>query len=175
MFSESVNLLHDMTTASLPFPSTETRVEQSTSDETNARIENETAANVERVAAGGPHAITRRIEELDREWDMERILEANAALVMLLTLALGAFAWRRLYGLTGFVAGFLLQHAVQGWCPPVPLFRKLRVRTAREIHLERTALRILRGDFRRETHNPRVAFNMAKENHANAPVVMGVS
>ena len=42
---------------------------------------------------------------------------------------------------------FLLQHAVQGWCPPVPFFRRRGVRTAREIEIERYALKALRGDF----------------------------
>ena len=46
------------------------------------------------------------------------------------------------------VAGFLLQHAVQGWCPPVPVMRRLGFRTEREIDAERTALKALRGDFR---------------------------
>jgi hypothetical protein len=45
------------------------------------------------------------------------------------------------------VATFLLQHALQGWCPPVPLFRSLGVRTASEIDEERYALKALRGDF----------------------------
>ena len=45
------------------------------------------------------------------------------------------------------VAAFLLQHAVQGWCPPVPVFRRLGVRTAGEIDQERYALKALRGDF----------------------------
>lgn len=42
---------------------------------------------------------------------------------------------------------FLLQHAVQGWCPPLPVFRRLGVRTAREIHEEILALKAMRGDF----------------------------
>jgi hypothetical protein len=42
---------------------------------------------------------------------------------------------------------FLLQHALQGWCPPVPFFRSRGVRTAREIDQERYALKALRGDF----------------------------
>jgi hypothetical protein len=49
--------------------------------------------------------------------------------------------------LPGVVAGFLLQHAVQGWCPPLPLFRRLGIRTASEIEYERYALKALRGDF----------------------------
>jgi hypothetical protein len=44
-------------------------------------------------------------------------------------------------------SGFLLQHALQGWCPPVSLFRRLGVRTSAEIEQERYALKALRGDF----------------------------
>jgi hypothetical protein len=43
---------------------------------------------------------------------------------------------------------FLLQHAVQGWCPPIIWFRRLGVRTSTEIDHERNALKALRGDFR---------------------------
>lgn len=55
---------------------------------------------------------------------------------------------RRFYLLPAVVVGFLLQHAVQGWCPPMPVFRRLGVRTASEIEEERYALKALRGDFR---------------------------
>jgi hypothetical protein len=91
--------------------------------------------------------VERRLEELDREWDIERTLEANAAAVSLFGVVLGASVGRRWLILPGFVAGFLLQHALQGWCPPVPLFRRLGVRTASEIAEERYALKALRGDF----------------------------
>lgn len=101
-----------------------------------------------RYAAAGPGAIERRLEELDREWAIERTLEANASSIALLGLGLGTFVDRRFYLLPAAVAGFLLQHALQGWCPPVPLFRSLDVRTASEIAEERYALKILRGDFR---------------------------
>jgi hypothetical protein len=35
----------------------------------------------------------------------------------------------------------LLMHALQGWCPPLPVIRKLGVRTAKEIFEEKTAYR----------------------------------
>jgi hypothetical protein len=38
-------------------------------------------------------------------------------------LGLGAFVDRRCFILPAVVAGFFLQHAIQGWCPPVLLFR----------------------------------------------------
>jgi DNA-binding transcriptional ArsR family regulator len=42
---------------------------------------------------------------------------------------------------------FLFQHATQGWCPPLPLFRKRGVRTRKEIEREKYALKALRRDF----------------------------
>ena len=36
---------------------------------------------------------------------------------------------------------FLLQHALQGWCPPVPILRRQGFRTRHEIDAERQALR----------------------------------
>jgi hypothetical protein len=129
-------------------PSTTARVPLQTSECSNEAIRRHTEETVARVARAGPEAIERRLRELDREWDIERTLEANAASVGLIGLGLGAFVNRRLYILPGLVCGFLLQHALQGWCPPVPIFRRLGFRTASEIDHERYALKVLRGDFR---------------------------
>ena len=48
--------------------------------------------------------------------------------------------------LTAAVPAFLLQHAIQGWCPPLPVFRRLGVRTADEINRERVALQNWKAD-----------------------------
>ena len=61
-----------MNTPHFPFLPTALRVEQSTAQEINARIERQTALHVERIAAGGPAAIEQRLVELDREWDIEK-------------------------------------------------------------------------------------------------------
>ncbi|CAN5323809.1 hypothetical protein BH23VER1_BH23VER1_13700 [soil metagenome] len=61
---------------------------------------------------------------------------------------LAATVDRRWIVLPMAVTAFLLQHAVQGWCPPLPLIRRLGVRTQREIEEERMALKLLRGDFK---------------------------
>lgn len=129
-------------------PSTVERVPMHTREADNEAIRRQTEARVAQLAAAGPAAIERRLRELDEEWDVERTLEANAATVALVGLGLGAFVNRRLFVLPAIVAGFLLQHALQGWCPPVPVFRRLGFRTAREIDEERSALKALRGDFR---------------------------
>jgi hypothetical protein len=129
-------------------PTTVHRVPQNTDQAWNAQIRRRTEQSVSYHAAAGERAINRRLAELDREWDIERTLEANAATVALVGLTLGATVDRKWFLLPAAVAGFLLQHAVQGWCPPVPMFRRLGVRTQSEIDHERYALKLLRGDFR---------------------------
>lgn len=128
-------------------PSTVDRVPQSTAEHVNRRIRRQTEARVARCADAGIEAIERRLAELDREWDIERLLETNAATASLIGLALGAKVHRNWFFLPAAVAGFLLQHAIQGWCPPLPVFRRLGFRTASEIDHERYALKSLRGDF----------------------------
>ncbi|MFO0791210.1 MAG: hypothetical protein U0805_17245 [Pirellulales bacterium] len=129
-------------------PTTVDRVPLHTSEAANERIRRETEQSIRRLRHAGPHAIQRRLDELDAEWDIERMLEANAASVSLLGVALGATVDRRWFVLPGIVATFLLQHAVQGWCPPLPVFRRLGFRTSAEIERERYALKALRGDFK---------------------------
>lgn len=132
-------------------PSTVARVPLHTAEHVNEQIRRRTEESVRRIAAGGPEAISRRLEELDREWDTERTLEANAATISLVGLALGSSVDKRFFLLPAIVAGFLLQHAVQGWCPPLPVFRRCGFRTQAEIEQERYALKALRGDFRHLT------------------------
>jgi hypothetical protein len=98
--------------------------------------------------ASHPEEIDRRLMELDEEWDIERALETQAASVMLFGSFMGLLAGRKWFILPTVVSGFLLQHALQGWCPPVGLFRRLGIRTSREIENERAALKALRGDFK---------------------------
>lgn len=123
----------------LRIPSTSGRVPEHTNPAVNARIHLEMLHRLEDIGRD-PAKIRARLEELEREWDIERVLEANAAAASLLGLSLGAFVHKRWYLFPAVVAGFLFQHAVQGWCPPLPLFRKLGVRTAWEIEEERRIL-----------------------------------
>jgi hypothetical protein len=129
-------------------PPTAERVPRQTDEAINEHITRQTEANVAYYATRDPRWLDIRIQELDHEWDIERVLEANAATVSLIGLSLTGFVSRRWLLLPMAVAGFLLQHAVQGWCPPVPLFRRFGVRTQREIEEERYALKVLRGDFK---------------------------
>ena len=129
-------------------PSTVERVPLHTAEHVNEQLRRTTEQRVARLASAGREAIDRRLAELDQEWDIERTLEANAATASLIGLTLGATVDRRWFIFPAAVAGFLLQHAVQGWCPPIPVFRRLGFRTQSEIDYERYALKSLRGDFR---------------------------
>ena len=126
---------------------TKDRVPRHTSSRTNQQIQSETRERVLRAASGGVTAIEQRLHELDEEWDVERVLETNAATAVVVGVALGRFVHRRFYAIPAVVGGFLLQHALQGWCPPLPVFRRMGFRTADEINQERYALKTLRGDF----------------------------
>lgn len=123
------------------------RVRANTSEHTNRRIDEAITKSVETHAALSSQQISERIAELNREWDTERVLETNATILALAGLLLGSKADRRWLWLPATVLAFLLQHATQGWCPPLPLIRRLGVRTRREIETEKTMLKFLRGDF----------------------------
>jgi len=123
------------------------KTEANTPNGLNRRIHEQTVNKLRQALDGGPRAIDERLQELDKEWDVERVLETTAASLMLTGLTLGVTVDRRWLALPGVVAGFLLQHALQGWCPPLPVVRAFRVRSAQEIEHERNALKAARGDF----------------------------
>jgi hypothetical protein len=118
-------------------------VPEHTAEEVNERIRRETDERIARYREAGPRAIRRRLDELNHEWDIERTLEANAAAASLIGLSLGATVNRKWFFFPAVVAAFLLQHALQGWCPPLPVFRRMGFRTASEIDREREALESL--------------------------------
>lgn len=127
-------------------PRTPERVRMASSKDANRRIEQDIAGSVKFYAAH-PERIEQRLRDIDHEWDIERTLEANAATLGLTGTVLGILVDRRFLAVPVVVTAFLLQHALQGWCPPVPLFRRRGMRTMREIDTERYALKALRGDF----------------------------
>ncbi len=123
------------------------RVSEHTSDSINRQIRRDTEARVARTASQGKAAITRRLQELDQEWDVERCLETIAPTFTLIGITLGLTVSKRWFIFPVAVQSFFLQHAIQGWCPPLPVLRSLGIRTAEEIEQERYALKALRGDF----------------------------
>jgi len=125
----------------------EDRVLAQTKSEINRQIARQLEQRLRFYAVQDKETISERLAELDREWDIERMLETNAASLTLLGTVLGVTSSRKWLILPVVVGGFLLQHAIQGWCPPVPVLRKMGVRTRLEIEQERYALKLLRGDF----------------------------
>ena len=109
----------------------------------NQRVRRQTGSNL-RYYADHLDEIDDRLAELEREWDIERTLEANAASISVVAVLLGLMtAKRKWFILPGIVGAFLLQHALQGWCPPLPFFRRLGIRTQTETERERHALKAL--------------------------------
>jgi hypothetical protein len=123
------------------------RVRSHTAAAVLRRIDDATVASLTVHAAAGSHAVGQRLIELDREWDVDRTIEVEAATMGLIGVALGAFVNRSLLAMPALVAASVLTYALTGRYPLLPLFRRLGVRTAREIARERYALKALRGDF----------------------------
>ena len=138
------------------------RVRANTLPEINLAIDTEIAATVRFYAGKTDYEIAKRIKELDQEWDIERYLEANAAIFTFIGATLGLKKSRNWFVLPLIVSIFLLQYAVQGWCPPVSVFRRLGIRTRREIEVEKYAMKALRGDFD-EISDQNSDINRAKE------------
>jgi hypothetical protein len=123
------------------------RVRAQTAEKINDGIDQRTKRRLMRAAGAPPAVLSRLIADLDEEWDIERWLETNASLLALGGTLLGRFVNKKFLVVPCLVLPFLLQHALQGWCPPVPLLRRKGVRTRREIDAEKYALKALRGDF----------------------------
>lgn len=120
--------------------STYDRVRNSTPDSINQKIDQKTQQNIQYYSMQNEMVIKSRIKELDHEWDIERVLALNASLFALTGVILGASVNKKWLILPTVVTVFLAQHAIQGWCPPLPLFRKTGIRSRKEIDKERYAL-----------------------------------
>ena len=112
------------------------------------KIRLETEARVKYFSLRGKKEIEQRIDQLDFEWDTERLLSLNAGGIGLAGVILGLMVNKKFLLLSGIAAGFLVQNSLQGWSPALPFFRRLGIRTPREIENERFALKAVKGDFR---------------------------
>jgi hypothetical protein len=130
-------------------PSTETdRVRRNTGLDALKKIDRQIEENIRHYSGQPISVITNRIEELEREWSIERWLQTNASALAFTGTFLGMAVSKKWFALTLLVTGFLFQHSVQGWCPPLPVLRRMGVRTRGEIDREKFALKALRGDFK---------------------------
>lgn len=123
------------------------RVRRYTSEEQLRRMDDAMEDRLRMYASASPNVIEDRIEELRREWSIERYLQLNVAAVGLASVAAAATHDRRwgIVACTGLA--FFLFHAIEGFTPPIPILRRLGIRTRAEIDAEIYALKIIRGDF----------------------------
>ncbi|WML35419.1 DUF2892 domain-containing protein [Clostridium sp. OS1-26] len=132
------------------FLSTANRVQCHTSDKANQKIKEETLNNINYYRGRSDVEISNRIKELNNEWDIERFLETNASILIVLGSILSITSNKKYWPFfTGAIGGFLLQHAIKGWCPPLPIIRNLGIRTSSEIDEEKFYLKYLRGDYQK--------------------------
>ncbi len=90
------------------------------------RLDRQRLERVGRLAVAPAGHICWQLEQLDREWDGARRLQANAATVSLVAVILAATRSRRwLADPRRCRPRVLLEHAVRGWCPPLEIFRRL--------------------------------------------------
>lgn len=80
------------------------RVRRHTPPEINNHIDAETDTTLQRYTGASREVLSRRIDEPDREWDIERALETNAASVALLSLILARMHNRKWMWLSTGVA-----------------------------------------------------------------------
>ena len=122
------------------------RARKHTAESVLRRIDDDTAQHLHEHA-DNPALVSERLATLDREWDLDRVIEAEASVMGLVGLALGLFARREFLAVPIVVGSAVFLYATTGRYPLLPIFRRLGVRTAGEIARERYALKALRGDF----------------------------
>lgn len=128
-------------------PATTKKVYFQTDPKINAKIREKTVRTLEYYQGKDENMVASRIRELNEEWDTERLLQTHAATIVLVSSLLGLMRGRTWFLLTGTVGLCLLKHALNGWCPSLPIIRSMGIRTSEEINHEKTVLKIMRGDF----------------------------
>lgn len=139
------------------------RIRKVTDESFNNYVNEKLARKIKLFSNRSPEEISREIDKLDKEWDIERVLQLTTAGFSLISLLAGTKNRRWLF-FSGAFAAFLAQHAIGGWAPPVPLLRSFGIRTRQEIDKEKYALKAIRGDFDR----------MGYANQNNAEVLLDV-
>lgn len=125
------------------------RIRDLTADKVNQKIDLQTERIIRGLKAMGPDAIKLRLKELEKEWDIDRVLMLNFSVLVFAQLLAARKNRNWLWGPL-IQTPFLFLHSTLGWCPPSLWFRPMGFRTRKEIQSEREALlSLLEG---RKTH-----------------------
>lgn len=115
------------------------RVRDMTPDKVNRKLDRKTERMVRGIQAEGPQTIRERLTELDKEWDIDRVLMLNFSVIVFAQLLAARKNSKWLWGPL-LQTPFLFMHSTLGWCPPSLWFRPMGFRTRKEIQAEREAL-----------------------------------
>jgi hypothetical protein len=122
------------------------RIRSVTPDSINRMIDREIENNIRKYTYQGSYEIGERIGELEREWDIERVLQIGASSASFVGIGL-SFRNRNWLIVPAVITSFLVMQALKGWAPPIPILRRFGFRTKQEIECEIFAMKHLRGDF----------------------------
>jgi hypothetical protein len=123
------------------------RVREHSSRAMTEELDRQTVRRLDELRSADRTSLDRRLRELDREWDTERVLELGAGGLVLAGLVLTRRHHPRWWVLSATVSVSLINHAVTGWCSALIVTRRMGLRSRRELEAERYAIKTLRGDL----------------------------
>lgn len=132
----------------MKFVPTTKRVELNTKKEVNEKISDKTIENIKHYEKQTPDQLIKRLNELNHEFDTERVLETTASVFILLGSILAIVHHINWIYFVFIISFFLLIHALIGWCPPLPIIRRIGVRSQKEIDDEKMIVLYLLGEFK---------------------------
>jgi len=97
-----------------------------------------------------PEVISARLQELERECDLERVQDLNNTIYELNGTLLGKILNKHFTELPVSTTMRLAQEAGNNWNPPAAMFKSLGYRTKEEIEKEKSALLFVKGDVDNE-------------------------
>jgi hypothetical protein len=127
------------------------RTRAATREKVNARLDREAGRRLRLAASEDEEQLRERIQKIGREWNFDRLVEAEASITGLTGIVLGATVDSRFLFMPGVASAMLFVHALHGWYPLLPILRRIGMRSQDEIDREYYALKAMRGDFERVT------------------------
>lgn len=115
------------------------RIRAMTPYSVNERLDKKTQERLVSIERMGSDAAWKRLEELDREWDIDRALMTFFSTAVFAQLVMARRNRKWLWGPL-IQSPLLFMHSLIGWCPPVSLLRPMGFRTSKEIQAEREAI-----------------------------------